>query len=141
MTDPPVAAGLLTLGANTLRESPEKRSWPMLGPGLALATIPSLLAGLYPAPLWRVTGLGVLAVVLVILGATRRIQAPLVLGSAIAIIHGIAQLWPWITRGHLAVPWWLWAGLAGALLIYIAARYEKQKAALQTAYATIVSLR
>ena len=42
----------------------------------------------------------------VLIGAVRRLQAPLLLGGAVLLVHAIAQLWPWITvalRGRLVV--------------------------------------
>ncbi|WP_442923422.1 SCO7613 C-terminal domain-containing membrane protein [Microbacterium sp. JZ31] len=140
LTVPP-ALGLFALGALRMRRVAGARSWPAVGPGLALLLIPSLLHDLGPSALWRVVALGVVAVALVVVGALGRLQAPLVLGSAVAVVHGVAQLWPWISTAYTVVPWWLWAGLAGALLIYIAVRYEQQKVALQKAFVAVSSLR
>jgi hypothetical protein len=41
-------------------------------------------------------------------------------------VHAIAQLWPWIAAAYNAVPWWLWLGVGGVLLIVLAARYERR---------------
>jgi|GEM_PF-2130703 len=151
----PPALGGLAYGALTLRRKPASRTWPTLGPWLALLTVPSLLhdfAGSEPlagtgqtwlggSELWRVVSLGVVAVAMVVIGAVYRLQAPLVLGSAVLLVHGAAQLWPWISTAYVAVPWWLWLGLGGALLIYVAARYEKRMRALRTAFTAVTSLR
>ncbi len=135
------ALGLLVLGIRRLRLEASVRSWPALGPGLALATIPSLLHDFGPNDLWRIVALGVVAVALVVIGATRRLQAPLILGTVVLLVHAVAQLWPWIAGAYDAVPWWLWVGLGGVLLIVIAARYERQLKALRTAYAAVAGLR
>ncbi|WP_375294445.1 SCO7613 C-terminal domain-containing membrane protein, partial [Microbacterium sp.] len=140
LTVPP-ALGLTALGARRMRSAAGARSWSALGPGLVLLLIPSLLHDLGPSALWRVVALGVVAVALVVIGALGRLQAPLVLGSVVALVHGVAQLWPWISTTYTVVPWWLWAGLAGALLIFIAVRYEQQKVALQKAFVAVSSLR
>jgi hypothetical protein len=141
VTAPP-AMGLVALGTRTLRRDPRARTWPNLGPGLALLTLPSLAYDFFgETELWRVVALGVLAVGLVVVGAVRRLQAPLVLGSVVLLVHATAQLWPWISTAYEYVPWWLWLGIGGALLIFLAARYEKNMRALRTGFTAVSSLR
>ncbi len=138
----PPALGLIALGARALRRTPRARTWPTLGPGLALLTVPSLLHDFFgDADLWRVVALGIVAIALVVIGAVWRLQAPLVLGSVVLLIHGVAQLWPWISSTYVYVPWWLWLGIGGALLIYLAARYESSMRALRTSFTAVASLR
>lgn len=138
----PPAVGLIALGARALRRHPQARTWPTLGPGLALLTVPSLLHDFFGGTdLWRVVALGVVAVGMVVIGAVWRLQAPLILGSAVLLAHGIAQLWPWISSAYVYVPWWLWLGIGGALLIYLAARYESSMRALRTSFTAVTSLR
>jgi hypothetical protein len=152
----PPAVGLIVLGARTLQRDPNTRTWPTLGPGLALLTIPSLVYD-FTVPslvdefasldedaaiaLWRAVGLGVLAIAMVVGGAIWRLQAPLVLGSAVLLVHAVAQLWPWISDLYAVVPWWLWLGIGGAVLIFLAARYEKRMRELRTAFTAVASLR
>jgi hypothetical protein len=64
-----------------------------------------------------------------------------VLGSAVLLLHGAAQLWPWISTAYVNVPWWLWLGIGGALLIFLAARYERNMRALRTSFTAVTSLR
>ncbi|MFB7892039.1 SCO7613 C-terminal domain-containing membrane protein [Microbacterium sp. NPDC056044] len=151
----PPALGGIAYGVRTLRLRPASRTWPTLGPWLALLTVPSLLhdfggSAISGAPdeawlggpeLWRIVSLGVVAIAMVVIGAVYRLQAPLVLGSAVLIVHAVAQLWPWISTAYVAVPWWLWLGLGGALLIFMAARYEKNMKALRTSVVAVTSLR
>ncbi|WP_171013123.1 hypothetical protein [Microbacterium sp. 2FI] len=137
----PLAIGMLALGARALVRDPATRSWPALGPGLAMLLVPSLLHDFGPSELWRVVGLGVVSIAIVVAGAVWRLQAPLVLGSAVLLIHAISQLWPWISAGYTFVPWWLWLGIGGALLIFLAARYEKNMRALRTSFTAVTSLR
>ena len=138
----PPAVGLIALGARALRRHTQARTWPALGPGLALLTVPSLLHDFFGGTdLWRVVALGVVAVGMVVIGAVWRLQAPLILGSAVLLAHGIAQLWPWISSAYVYVPWWLWLGIGGALLISLAARYESSVRALRTSFTAVTSLR
>jgi len=146
----PLALGMIVLGVRALRQNPATRTWPALGPGLALLTLPSLIYDFTDpsvvedpgaTALARVVSLGVVAIGLVVAGAIWRLQAPLVLGSAVLLIHAVAQLWPWISDLYAAVEWWVWLGIGGALLIYLGARYERRMRALRVAFTAVTSLR
>lgn len=140
VTVPPAIGGLL-YGARRLVREPSTRSWPALGPWLVLLTVPSLVYDVGEFDLWRVVALGVVAIGLVVAGAVLKLQAPLVLGSMVVLAHGIAQLWPWITAGYDVVPWWLWLGIGGALLIFLAANYERRVRQLKAGFVAVTSLR
>jgi hypothetical protein len=137
----PIAVALLIPGVHGLRATPGRGSWALLGPGCALLMAPSLLADLTDSPLWRVTALGILAVAMTLIGASKRLQAPFLLGCGVALTHGIAQLWPWIATAYTAVPWWLWLGIGGAALIAVAARYEKRMNELKSVALTVRAMR
>jgi hypothetical protein len=130
------AAGLVRMDAN-----PRTRSWPQLGPACGILLIPSLLPDFSESALWRIVGLGVVAIVIIVTAAIRRLQAPLIIASTVLIVHAVAQLWPWISSAYAAVPWWLWLGLGGVILIVLAATYEKRIRNLKTAVVSIGSLR
>ncbi|MDR6689349.1 hypothetical protein J2X55_000248 [Microbacterium sp. 1154] len=125
----PLAAALLVQGIRALRLRPELRTWPALGVGLALLLIPSLLFDFSGGnALWRILALGVVALAVLLVGARFRGQAPVLLGGIVLILHAVAQLWPWITSLYESASglWWLWLGIAGVLLIVIAATYERR---------------
>ena len=85
----------------------ESRTWPALGPGLALLTIPSLVydftdpsvvddpgaTALCAGGLARRRRVG-LVVVGADAGASRRRSCS---GSVVLLVHAVAQLWPWIS--------------------------------------------
>jgi hypothetical protein len=121
-----IAAALLGAGAVRMRRSTRVGSWPALGPGLAVLLVPALIADLTDPELWRIVALGVVAATAVLVGAIRRLQAPLLLGGAVLLVHALWQLWPWITDVYEAVWWWLWLGIAGVVLVVLAATYERQ---------------
>jgi hypothetical protein len=121
--------------------NPRTRSWPQLGPACGILLIPSLLPDFSESALWRIVGLGVVAIVIIVTAAIRRLQAPLIIASTVLIVHAVAQLWPWISSAYAAVPWWLWLGLGGVILIVLAATYEKRIRNLKTAVVSIGSLR
>lgn len=137
----PVGAALVGAGAVRMRLDRTLRSWPALGPGVAVVLVPALLADWTDPDLWRLVALGIAAVVTVVAGAVLRLQAPLVLGGAVLLVHAVAQLWPWISWLYEAVWWWLWLGVAGALLVTIAATYERQLRLARGVVRTIAGLR
>jgi hypothetical protein len=122
----PLAAALIGAGAVRMRRTASLGSWPALGPGLAVLLVPWLVADWTDPELWRIVALGVAALAAVVAGAAWRLQAPLLLGGAVLLLHALNQLWPWVTWLYEAVWWWLWLAIAGALLIAIAATYERQ---------------
>ncbi|MEB0001006.1 hypothetical protein QN367_18220 [Cryobacterium sp. RTS3] len=137
----PLALALVTSGWLHLEATPSARSWPWLAPGLLVLLGPSLLLDVTESPLWRVVGLGVLALGVLLAGLRQRLQAPFVLGAVVLLVHGLAQLWPWIALAYEAVAWWLWLGIGGTLLIVLAARYEQRIRALKQIALGISSLR
>lgn len=137
----PVATAWILGGAAQLFRTPNTRSWPALGGGLALLLVPSLLADYVDSPLWRIVGLGVLAIAVLLSGLRFKLQAPFVVGSAVLLLHALAQLWPWIAAAYNPTLWWLWFGIGGVLLIVLAARYEKNIQNTKNAVAAISALR
>jgi hypothetical protein len=136
----PFALGLLIHGWFRMRDT-DVRSWQALGPGLAVLLIPSLLADYGTTPLWRAVALGVVTLAVLIAGLRLRWQAPFVFGSVVLLWHAVAQLWPWISALYEVVPWWLWLGIGGAVLIALAARYERRIQNARTLVTSISALR
>ncbi|WP_156366165.1 SCO7613 C-terminal domain-containing membrane protein [Agreia sp. Leaf335] len=137
----PVAVALIASGLIRLNRDAAARTWPHLGPGLGLLLVPSLLADVGSTDLWRVIALGVLTVAIVVVGIALRWQAPLIVGGVVLLVHAIAQSWPWIQGLYSAVPWWIWLGIGGALLVALAARYEHRVRNLRSFVGTVSSLR
>ncbi|KQW03735.1 hypothetical protein ASC66_16960 [Leifsonia sp. Root4] len=137
----PIAAAWTASGVVRLRRNPATRSWPALGGGLALLLVPSLLADYSDSPLWRVVGLGVVGIAVLLIGLATRLQAPFVLGGLVVLLHGLAQLWPWLSSLYDPTAWWLWFGIGGILLIVVAARYEKRVQNVKDAVAMVGALR
>ncbi|MCP2367742.1 hypothetical protein BCL57_001901 [Agromyces flavus] len=137
----PIAIGLISAGSLALRRDRTLGSWPALGPGLAVLLVPALVADWTEPELWRLVALGVVSAAAVAVGAALRLQAPLLVGGAVLLVHGIVQLWPYLSAFYEDVWWWLWLGIAGALLIAIAATYERQVRLARSAIRTIAALR
>ncbi|WP_353810097.1 SCO7613 C-terminal domain-containing membrane protein [Agromyces sp. SYSU T00194] len=143
-TDPvtaSVALALLGAGVADLARSPQRSSWSTLAPGLVVLLLPALGADFTDPRLWRVVALGVVSLAVLLVGARLRLQAPFLIGGIVLAVHAIAQLWPWIAALYQAVWWWVWLGLAGVLLIVIAATYERQLRTARRVIATIGSFR
>jgi hypothetical protein len=137
----PLAIALIVAGLIRLDRNPAARTWPQLGPGFAVLLIPSLLPDFAHTELWRVVALGVVALATVVLSIALRWQAPLLIAGIVLIVHAVAQLWPWIADVYSVLPWWLWLGIGGVLLVAVAARYEHRVRNLRSIAGTIASLR
>ncbi|WFF01218.1 hypothetical protein [Micromonospora sp. WMMD964] len=120
------AAGLaLGAGLLALRTRPGLTSWPALGPGLVAALAPSLvsvLIGPDPQP-WRRLLLGAAALGAVLAGATRRWQAPVLLGGGVLTLLALHE----VARGWDLLPRWIYLGVGGLALVGLAATYERRR--------------
>lgn len=135
----PTALVLLVVGAYRLRAEPSLGTWPALGPGLALALLPSLwwVVAIEPES-WRAVLLGAASLGAVALGAWRRWAAPLLLGAAVAATVVIREAAPWLGDN---VPRWALIGAAGAALIVVGLTWEKRLAEARGAVDKIRALR
>ncbi|GLF96349.1 SCO7613 C-terminal domain-containing membrane protein [Streptomyces yaizuensis] len=122
----PAAVPALVVGLVWRRRVPGTSSWRAYGPGLGLGLVPGLAAlpgdGGWTRPL--LLGLAALAVTLV--GARRRLQAPLVLGGAVLALVAGNELAPYVVQAVDALPRWLAPALAGLLLLAVGATYEQR---------------
>jgi hypothetical protein len=117
----PAAAVALAAGWTAARRRrPHPSSWLTLGPGLAVALLPSLGAA-------RALLLTVGALLVVLAGARARLQAPLVLGGATLLVLGLDALAPVAAQ----LPRWVTIGAAGLLLLWLGATAERRLARLR----------
>jgi hypothetical protein len=91
----PLAAAALVLGALRRRAEPTTRSWAAYGPGLLLALVPSLLAGLDGDDLTRPLLVGLAALAVLLAGARSRLQAPLAVGAGVLVVVALDLLGPY----------------------------------------------
>ncbi|MER7517515.1 SCO7613 C-terminal domain-containing membrane protein [Streptomyces sp. NPDC126499] len=122
----PVTVPALVVGALRRRRDAETSSWTAYGPGLAATLVPSLLAA-WVDPHWaRPLALGLAALVVTLLGARFRLQAPLLLGGTVLALDGLHELAPYVVQVVGALPRWLPPALAGLLLLAVGATYEQR---------------
>ncbi|HWS37682.1 MAG TPA: hypothetical protein VN408_33755, partial [Actinoplanes sp.] len=122
-------AALLALGAGWVarRGRPELPSWSAYGPALTTAFLPSLAVIAYsasddPQYLRRLL-LGVGSLVVLLLGARARLQAPVVVGGGVLVfvaLHELIQFWD-------LVPRWVPLAVGGLLLVGIATTIEQRR--------------
>ncbi|MFP5336809.1 MAG: SCO7613 C-terminal domain-containing membrane protein [Actinomycetes bacterium] len=136
-----LAVGLLVAGTLRLWREAHSRSWPSLGPGLALLLGPPLLLSWLDPVAWRVAGLAVVAAAVVAAGAALRWQAPLLLGGGVLAVHAAVQTWPALVGLYEAVPRWVSLGLAGAVLLALGARYERRVRDLRALQTRVAAMR
>ncbi|MBX3092018.1 MAG: hypothetical protein KF801_05850 [Cryobacterium sp.] len=137
----PIAAALIATGFVHLRSTPSARSWAWLAPGVTVLLVTSLIATLDERPLWRLVGLGVVGIAVIVVGVAWRMQAPFALGVIVVLIHAVATFLPQLRLAYESLPWWLWLGAGGVLLIVLAARYEQRIANLKSVALRFAALR
>ncbi|MFE5555995.1 SCO7613 C-terminal domain-containing membrane protein [Streptomyces sp. NPDC056544] len=122
----PVTVPALVVGVLRRRRDPGASSWTAYGPGLAATLVPSLLAAWGDAGWLRPLLLGVAALVVTLLGARWRLQAPLLLGGAVLAAVAVHELAPYVVQVAGALPRWVPPALAGVLLLAVGATYERR---------------
>lgn len=122
----PVTVPALWVGAWRRRRDPLASSWTAYGPGLGATLLPSLAAA-WSDPHWaRPLLLGTGALVVTLLGARQRLQAPLVLGGSVLVLDALHELAPYLAQLTGTLPRWVPPALAGLLLLALGATYEKR---------------
>ncbi|GAA1667008.1 hypothetical protein GCM10009830_10920 [Glycomyces endophyticus] len=120
----PPAAVLVGLGLWLLRRDAGTSSWLALGPALAVGLGPSLVTALGPdGEPWRRAAVGAVALAVLLVGANRRWQAPLIIAAVVLAalaVNEIALVWS-------VVPKWVPLTIGGAVLIAAGATLEQRR--------------
>ncbi|MGW1975002.1 SCO7613 C-terminal domain-containing membrane protein [Streptomyces sp. NPDC001889] len=122
----PVTIPALALGALRRRRDPRASSWTAYGPGLGVTMVPSLLLVWGDSHWVRPLLLGLAALAVTLVGARRRLQAPLLTGAVVLALVALHELAPYVVQVVDALPRWLPPALAGALLLAVGATYEQR---------------
>jgi hypothetical protein len=120
----PAAGVALLAGWLAARTRPRLHSWSAYGPALLAGFGPSLatLLGGSGEPTRRLV-IGTVAVIVVVAGSVRRLQAPVVVGGtvlAVVAVHEMALVWDLLPR-------WIPLAIAGLLLVGVAMTYERRR--------------
>jgi hypothetical protein len=116
----PSALALLGVGLYRLHRDPGASTVTALCPGLALATVPSLLWCLDDPVSWRAMWLGAGCLGLLLLGTLARWSAPIVVGGTVGGLLVIRELAPYAAQ----TPQWVLIGAAGTLLTVVGVTWE-----------------
>lgn len=136
-----VGAAALAVGVRWMIAWPALRSWQALWPALALLMIPPLLMSwTHPLSFTRALALFVIALAALLVGALRGLQAPLVSGAVVLVVHLVTVLWPWLATFSQRF-WWVWLLIGGVVLIVAAARYEASLKSVRSLATRISQLR
>ena len=136
-----IALALLVVGAVMLRRYPDAGSWRWLAPGLLVLLLPSLFATFVDQPIWRLVALGLVCVAVIVVGAMRRLQAPLLIGAVVVLAHAIRTFSPQLVAVYQLTEWWVWAVVGGAIIIFVAVTFERRVRDLKSVGGRIAALR
>ncbi len=134
----PPALAISALGAASLRAHPSASSWPVLGTGLSLLTVPTvaqLMAD--PGDLRRLVVTVVAGSVLAATGRALGLQSPLVAGVGALTMAALSQ--------HDVItdllPRWVLLAAAGTLLLWLSISYERQRERVAAATRRLATMR
>jgi hypothetical protein len=133
----PAAAALVLVGLHRLRRDPDAETLQTLLPGLALATVPSLLWVLVDPVSTRAVVLGLSCLAMLLAGTVLRWTAPVLVGWAVGGLLVLRELWPYAEE----TPQWVLIGTAGTLLIGVGITWEARLRDLRQAAGYLGRLR
>jgi cell division protein FtsW (lipid II flippase) len=133
----PTAVALVLVGVHRLRRDFDADTTTTLLPGLALATVPSLLWVLVDPVSGRAVLLGGGCLVLLLGGAALRWSAPVVVGGLVGGALVLRELAPYAQEA----PQWILIGSAGVLLLATGITWEARLRDLRRAAAYLGRLR
>lgn len=133
----PAATALLVYGVRRLRRDSSASTWRCLGPGLALAMVPSLSVALDQPITWRGLVVGLASVALVAVGVQLRFAAPFAVGAVATGLMAIRYIWPVAAF----LPRWGLLFLIGGLLLWAGMTWESRVNDVRTAGRYVRGLR
>ena len=133
----PSALALVVVGGWRLSRDDRSATLTVLAPGLALATVPSLVAVLDDPYSPRALALGVGCLVLLLGGSAVRWGAPLVVGAVVGGLLVLRELAPYAAQ----VPTWVSIGGSGVLLLAIGITWESRMNDVRRASRYVAALR
>ena len=130
-------AALLALAAGIRAWQPGPgRSWLAFGVPIAICLGPTLAIAITQDDTARAIAATVLAIVVLILGARWRLQAPIALGAAALVALAVDTLGP--TAAHL--PRWVPLAIAGVVVMWVGATFERRREDLRRSTRVLLGL-
>ncbi len=133
----PAAVLLIAVGAWRMRTDPEASSFRMLGSGLTLTLLPSLLLALDEPVSIRGALIGAAGVLVLGAGIAQRLAAPFVFGAVTTGVLALRHLEPVAD----AVPRWIALGGVGLVLLLVGVTWEARRRNLDDARRYLTALR
>jgi hypothetical protein len=133
----PAAALLVAFGAWRFRSDTGTSSFTVLGSGLTLALLPSLLLALDEPVSLRGALIGAAGVLVLAVGVQQRVAAPFVLGAGTTAVLALRHLQPVAE----AVPRWISLGGVGLILLLVGVTWEARRRNMETAQRYLTALR
>jgi len=133
----PAAALLLVAGTRRMLTDDHAASLRVLGSGLTLALLPTLLLSIDEPVSLRAALLGAGALITLAVGISRRWAAPFLAGSAVLAVLAVRHLGPVAE----ALPRWISLGALGVLLLAVAITWESRRRQLEVAERYLTALR
>lgn len=116
----PLAAMLAVLGVLHGRRVPTLPTTVTMGPALGVLAGPSLLVAVLDGDSLRLALVTAGGVAALLVGYTRRWQAPVAVGALVVGVIGVTQGGPYVAQ----IPGWVTLGLGGTLLLVAGVRWE-----------------
>ncbi len=133
----PAALLVIAAGAWQLRSDPATGSFRMLGSGLVLGLVPSLLLALDEPVSLRGGIIGAAGVLVLAAGVSQRLAAPFALGALTTAVLAVRHLEPYAE----AVPRWVSLGTVGLALLLVGITWEARRQNVHTAQRYLTALR
>ncbi len=133
----PAAVVLVAFGVWRLRTDPKAESFMVLGSGLTLGLLPSLLLALEEPVSLRGALIGAAGVLVLMAGVQQRLAAPFVLGAVTTGLLAVRHLQPYAD----AIPRWVSLGGVGLALLLVGVTWEARRHNLETAGRYLADLR
>ena len=133
----PAAALLVAAGVHRLRTDADSNSFTVLGSGLVLALLPSLLIALDEPVSLRGALIGAGGVLVLAAGVQQRLAAPFALGALTTAVLAVRHLGPVAE----AVPRWISLGGVGLALLAVGVTWEARRRNVATAQRYLTALR
>ena len=133
----PAAVLLIAVGAWRLRTDQESSSFKMLGSGLTLALLPSLLLALGDPVSLRGALIAAGGVLVLAAGVQQRLAAPFLLGAGATGILALRHLQPVAAAIHP----WIVLGFVGVALLLVGITWEARRRNIEDAHRYLTALR